>query len=67
LRLRYTSDRLSSKSGATVFDAKLADLRLTWQFNVRSFLRLTVQDQDIERNVLLYTDPTTDPIFFRIL
>jgi protein involved in polysaccharide export with SLBB domain len=28
---------------------------------VRSFLRLTVQDQDIERNVQLYADRTTDP------
>ncbi|HKJ19161.1 MAG TPA: hypothetical protein VJ993_00750, partial [Woeseiaceae bacterium] len=33
-----------------IFDATLADTRLTWQFNLRSFLRLTIQYQDIERN-----------------
>jgi hypothetical protein len=61
VRLRYTRDRLSSQSGPTIFDAKLTDLRLTWQFNVRSFVRLTLQDQDIERNVDLYTNRFTDP------
>jgi hypothetical protein len=61
VRLRYTADRLSSKGGPTVFSAKLTDLRLTWQFNIRSFLRLTLQDRQIERNVQLYTDRTTAP------
>ena len=28
---------------------------------MRSFLRLTLQDQDIERNLALYEDPATDP------
>jgi hypothetical protein len=61
VRLRYTRDRLSSPTGPTIFDAKLTDLRLTWQFNVRSFVRLTLQEQDIERNVELYTNRLTDP------
>jgi hypothetical protein len=61
VRLRYTANRLSAKDGPTIFDAGLIDLRLTWQFNVRSFVRLTVQSQDIERNVALYNDPLTDP------
>src|SRR5688572_3175211 len=61
VRLRYSSDRLSTKEGAMIFDAKLTDLRLTWQFNVRSFVRLTLQDQDIERNVAAYLNPATDP------
>ena len=44
-----------------------SDLRLTWQFNVRSFVRLTLQDQDVERNVDLYanrlfTDPSTSSL-----
>jgi hypothetical protein len=60
VRLRYSSDRLSTKEGAKIFDAKLTDLRLTWQFNVRSFVRLTLQDQDIERNVSQYLNPLTD-------
>ena len=61
VRLRYTSDHLSTKEGATIFEAKLTDLRLTWQFNVRTFVRLTLQDQDIERNVDVYLNPATDP------
>jgi hypothetical protein len=61
LRLRYTSDRLSSKSGPTIFRAKLTDLRVTWQFNVRSFVRMTLQDQNITRNVELYDDPSIPP------
>jgi hypothetical protein len=61
VRLRYTSDRLTSKDGPTVFSAKLTDLRLTWQFNLRSFVRLTLQSQDIERNVQLYNNRLTDP------
>jgi hypothetical protein len=62
MRLRYTANRLSAKDGPTIFDAKLVDLRLTWQFNVRSFVRLTMQSQNIERNTWLYDDPlNTDP------
>jgi hypothetical protein len=61
VRLRLTSEHLTTKEGATIFDAELTDLRLTWQFNVRSFVRLTLQDQDIERNVSQYVDSATDP------
>ena len=61
VRLRYTADHLSTKEGAKIFDAQLTDLRLTWQFNVRSFVRLTLQDQDIDRNVSQYLNPLTDP------
>ena len=72
VRLRYTSDRLSAKDGPTVFNAKLTDLRLTWQFNVRTFVRLTLQDQDVERNVDLYlnrllTDPNSSSLGTQLL
>ena len=72
VRLRYTDDRLSALDGPTIFHASLTDLRLTWQFNVRSFVRLTLQDQDVERNVDLYvnrlfTDPTTSTLATRLL
>jgi hypothetical protein len=43
-----------------IFDAELTDLRLTWQFNLRSFLRFTVQRQVIERNLELYRLQSTD-------
>jgi hypothetical protein len=71
VRLRYSSDQLSTKEGAKIFDAKLTDLRLTWQFNVRSFVRLTLQDQNIERNVSQYravaTDAMTDSLATQLL
>ena len=58
LLLRYEADlvTLDTKDGADIFDAAVHDLRLTWQFSVRSFLRLTTQFQDIERNSDVYTD-----------
>jgi hypothetical protein len=61
VRLRYSKNGLSAKDGPTIFDAQLVDLRLTWQFNVRSFVRLTLQDQEIERNLALYQDPDNNP------
>jgi hypothetical protein len=35
-------------------------VRLTWQFDTRSFLRLTVQRQLVERNLALFVNPNTD-------
>ncbi|HZF30673.1 MAG TPA: DUF5916 domain-containing protein [Gammaproteobacteria bacterium] len=54
LRLRQTTSRLDSKDGQKIFDADLTDFRATWQFNVRSFLRFSVQRQLVERNVPLF-------------
>jgi hypothetical protein len=61
VRLQHTYDRLDTEDGQLIFKADLSDLRVTWQFNVRSFIRFTTQRQDIERNVAAYTDPTTQP------
>jgi hypothetical protein len=61
VRARYTLDRLWSKEGPIVYKARLTDLRLTWQFNVRSFVRVTLQGSDVERNVSQYIDPSTVP------
>ncbi|HET7132784.1 MAG TPA: hypothetical protein VFJ95_11075, partial [Gammaproteobacteria bacterium] len=54
LRLRQTTSRLHSHDGEKIFDADLTDFRATWQFNVRSFLRFTLQRQLVERNVPLF-------------
>jgi len=58
LLLRYDGVfvKLDRKDGAMIFDAAVNDVRLTWQFSVRSFLRLTTQFQDIERNPDSYVD-----------
>jgi uncharacterized protein DUF5916/cellulose/xylan binding protein with CBM9 domain len=57
LRLDSAFVTLDSKDGPNIFDAKVYDVNLTWQFSVRSFLRLTTQIQDVERNQSEYIDP----------
>ena len=57
LNLAFTRSVLDTKDGNRIFDARLIDARATWQFNARSFVRLTVQEQDIERNPDVYTSP----------
>ncbi len=56
LKFQATLVDLDTQEGEQIFDADLYDLRLTWQFNRRSFIRLTAQYQDIERNVDEYID-----------
>jgi hypothetical protein len=60
LRLQHTAVRLDDLAGERIFDADLTDVRLTWQFDTRSFLRLTVQRQLVERNLALFVNPNTD-------
>lgn len=60
VRLRHTDSTLDTQQGPNVFEALLDDLRLTWQFNVRSFLRLTLQRQAIDRNVAVWNNPFVD-------
>lgn len=60
MRLRGTIVRLDSKEGPNIFDASVYDARLTWQFSRRSFLRFTVQYQDVTRNLDLYVDDDVD-------
>ena len=60
LRFRGVFARLETKDGERIFDAIAADTRLTWQFNLRSFLRLTVQGQNLDRNPAVYIDPVDD-------
>ena len=55
-RLNSSLVTLDSKEGPNIFKAKVHDLRMTWQFNIRSFVRITVQHQDVERNQDQYID-----------
>lgn len=43
--------------GGRLFTADLTDLRMTYQFNVRSFLRFVVQYGDTDRDKSLYVRP----------
>ncbi len=62
LNLRYTRDTLDMKDGRNIFTAGLTDARFTWQFSIRSFVRLTLQHLDLERDPSLYVD-TVDAEF----
>ena len=52
--------QLDSKEGPNIFDAKVYDLRVIWQFNLRSYLRLTTQASDVEKNPDQYIDPVNE-------
>ena len=55
-RVRSSWVRLDSKEGPNIFDAQVHDVRVTWQFSNRSFIRFTAQYQDVERNQDQYID-----------
>jgi hypothetical protein len=47
---------LDTKEGENIFDASVVDARLTWQFSVRSFLRVSLQQFETSRNPDVYED-----------
>lgn len=53
LRLRHTYRQLEANN-AEVFTANLTDARISYQFNLQSFLRLSLIYTDIERNPQSY-------------
>jgi len=59
IRLSATQMNLDIPGGE-LFNAKLFDSRMAYQFNIRSRLSLTLQTIDIERNPTLYNDQTID-------
>jgi len=58
LRVQHTLSKLDDQDGEKIFKADLTDLRVTWQFNVRSFVRFTTQRQLVTRNVGQFIEPT---------
>jgi hypothetical protein len=60
LRLKGLSSRLDTPDGEMIFDAAILDARLTWQFSLRSFLRLTLQNTNVERNQAQYIEEIDD-------
>jgi len=56
VRVSGVISRLETLDNQKVFKASVADVRLTWQFSVRSYLRLTLQHEDIERNQAVYIE-----------
>ncbi len=56
LAVRGSFVSMDTKEGEKIFDASVLDARLTWQFNVRSFLRMTLQRSATSRNTDVYDD-----------
>ena len=56
LRLKGVYVELDTQDDEPIFNALVADARLTWQFNLRSFLRLTAQASEVERNQAQYIE-----------
>ncbi len=54
MRVQHTMARVEDEAGEKIFKADLTDLRVTWQFNLRSFVRFTTQRQRVTRNVDLF-------------
>ena len=55
--LDYEITRFDTQAGQSIFDARLTDLRLTYQFDIRQRLRLILQHTDVTRNPAVYVDP----------
>ena len=53
-RLQYNYQQLNV-DGGNLYSTSLADMRVTYQFGIRSFLRAIVQYSDTRRNTDLYT------------
>ena len=56
VNLNYTLQRLE-RDGGTAYDARVLDSRLSWQFDPRQRVRLSVQTSDIDRDPALYDAP----------
>ena len=56
INLNYTQQILH-RDGGTAFDAKVVDGRLSWQFDPRQRVRVSVQASDVTHDPLLYTVP----------
>jgi uncharacterized protein DUF5916/cellulose/xylan binding protein with CBM9 domain len=56
LQFDYLAQQLDV-DGGQLFDARLAQSRIVYQFNVRTFVRAILQYQDLSRNTDLYLNP----------
>jgi hypothetical protein len=71
LTLDHAYTRLSVEpDDAELFTANVANFRASYQFNVRTFVRLITQVVDVERSASRYTvavDPHTEDVFNQLL
>jgi hypothetical protein len=55
--LNHTLQRLSTPQGEQIFEANLTQARLVYNFNARTYVRGTLQYQDLRRDPALYARP----------
>ena len=69
VRLDHTLQKLDVEGGR-LFEANLSQVRLIYNFNVRTFVRGILQWRDLERDPDLYSfevEPTTETLFTQLL
>lgn len=69
INFRHSFERLNWE-GDKIFEANLSQVRLVFNFNVRTFIRAIVQHYDISRNATLYlfpVEPRTRTLFTQLL
>lgn len=69
LELDHSFEKLDVRGGR-LFEANLTQLRSTYQFNIRTFVRAILQYTDIQRNTGLYAfpvEPETRRLFTQLL
>lgn len=69
INLRHSFERLNLGVNK-IFEANLSQLRLVYNFNVRTFIRAIVQYLDVSRNSVLYlfpVQPRTNTLFTQFL
>ncbi|MBE0363326.1 hypothetical protein PULV_a3514 [Pseudoalteromonas ulvae UL12] len=59
LKLRHTYEKMNA-ANADLFTANLTDARITYQFDIKSFLRLAFIYTDIDRNADNYLKPVNE-------
>lgn len=59
INLNHRHQRLDV-AGGRLFTADISEVRATWQFNTRTFLRWISQYRDVERDQSLYVDPVDE-------
>ena len=60
LQLDHTFEDLD-ETGGRLYRANLTELRIVYQFNLRTFVRAIAQRLDLKRNLDLYIEPQTSP------
>lgn len=65
--LNHTFNRLETPEGDEIFTANQSEMRLVYQLNLRSFIRLITQYLDVERDPAHFVESRTQDLFNQLL